>query len=237
MTFLEMQTDALDLLQELQNHPQYSVTKLKQYLNRGSVAFVRKTKCIEGTINITTVSDQFEYTETDEATLVSIYLPYQFRYVVGTEVGDILKPYPGGYTNLPKTYQYGTPAFYWIRNLHSKSTTDPATTIGVRVGTWPIAHVADVTLRIDAFLWPTTMVENTATPEYKDAWHDAPVYYAVARFFGTFSHLRPAWREKAATYMNEFERLVAEAHSEMMVQSDEPIEIEDVYGQMDRWDY
>ena len=237
MTFGQMQTDALDLLQEIQNHPQYTISKLKHYLNQGNMAFARKTKAIEGTIDITTVANQFEYDESDKSTLANIYIPYQVRYVDGSEVGDQLKPWPGGYTNLPKRYSYGTPTYYWLRNLHARSTTNPAAYTGVRFGTWPIAGTADKTIRIDAFLHPATLVTEAAEPEYKDTWGDAPVHYAVSRMFAIFSHLNPSWDRKAMFHMSEFERLVSDANQDMSYQSDEPIELEDVYYQMDSWSY
>ena len=113
MTFLEMQTDALDILHEIQNHSQYSLVKLKHYINRGNVQFVRLTECIEGVIDITTVADQVEYTQADGPNLQYLKRPYNVRYVdVATENGYKLDPYPGGYTQLPRTRAYGTPDWY-----------------------------------------------------------------------------------------------------------------------------
>lgn len=235
MDFDQMQTDSLDLLQEVANQPNYSLDKLKHYLNQGNNAFVRKTKCIEGTIDITTVANQFEYDESDQSDLANIYIPYQVRYVETTEVGRHLKTWPGGYTNLPKEYSYGTPYYYWLRNVHARSTTAPETYTGVRFGTWPIAGTSAMTIRIDAFLLPETLVDDADEPEYKDIWTDAPVYYAVSRMFGMFSHLMPVWDKKSIFYMSEFERLVGDAKESMINQSDEPIETEDVYYQMDNW--
>jgi hypothetical protein len=235
MTFSEMQTDALDMIQELQNHPQYSLTKLKHYLNRGNTAFVRETKALENTVEITTVANQFEYTETDKADLAKIYYPTQVRYVEGTENGRPLKTWPGGYTNLPKEYSYGTPYYYWFRNVHAVSTTAPATYTGIRLGTWPIAGTSAMTIKVDGYVIPTELTGDSDVPEYKDMWHDAPVHWAVSKMFGMFAHLKPSWRDKSLFHMSEFERLVSDANEAMSVQSDEPVEMVDVYHQMDNW--
>jgi len=234
MTFLEIQTDALDLLHELQNHPQYTIAKLKGYINRGNFTFVRKTKAIEGTVEITTVANQVEYDESDAAALATLMIPFQVRYVDGTEAGESLKPWPGGYPNLPKTYSYGTPSYYWIRNVHAASVTDPATYTGIRVGTWPVCGTDDKTLKIDGFFRPATLVNATAEPEIQAEWHDALVYYAVSRMFGMVSHLQPEWQKKSIFYMSEFERMVSEANEFMAIQSDEPMEIPDIYYEMDQ---
>lgn len=235
MTFSEQQTDAIDLMQEIVDHPEYSLAKLKGYLNRGNLTFVRKTKCIEGTIDITTVSNQFEYDESDAATLANLMIPYLVRYVDGTETGRHLKPWPGGFTNLPKEYSYGEPYYYWIRNVHAATVTAPSAYTGVRFGTWPIATTASKTVRIHGFMRPATLSGDSDESEVQPEWHDAMVYYAVSRMFGMVSHLNKAWANKAVFYMSEFERTIGEANEFMINQSDEPIEIEDVYHQMDNW--
>ena len=71
------------------------------------------------------------------------------------------------------------------------------------------------------------------TYEIHPEWYDALVFYAVSRMFGMFAHLRPAWEKKSIFYMSEFERMVGDAREFMSTQSEEPIEIEDVYYQMD----
>lgn len=228
-----MQEDALDLLQELQNHPQYSSTKLKHYINRGIYTFVRKTKCLEGIVEITTVADQVKYDESDESDITSIMIPYQVRYVDGTEVGRALKTWVGGYTNLPKKYSYGTPYYYWLKNVHARSVTAPSTYTGVELGTWPICSSSGKTIQVDAFFRPQTLVADDDESEIQLEWHDAPVFYGVARMFGMFGHLRTGWQNKSLFYMSEFERMVGEANEFMINQSDEPIETQDVYYEMD----
>ena len=193
-----MQTDALDLLHELKNHPEYNLTKLKQYLNRGVMEFVRRTECIEGTIDVTTVAEEFEYTESETGLLAYLKRPYQFRYVdSSSEVGEPLSPFQGGYTNLPKTKSYGKPHYYWIRHIAGKLRTAPSAFTGIRLGTWPIAGTSGKTIRIDCYQWPRILSDDTDFPEFNDAWHDAIVYYAVYRFYLNFSHLRKGWHTKA----------------------------------------
>lgn len=235
MTFLQMQTDAIDLLHELENYSSvYTLAKLKQYLNRGSVEFVRKTQCIESTIDITTVADQFEYDESDQSGLQYLQLPYQVRYVDGDEVGEKLIPFRGGYTNLPKTKIYGTPSTYWLRNIGGKSrATIPSAFTGFRIGTWPICGTSDNTIRIDAYMWPVTLVGDTHVPEYKDAYHDAPVFYAAYRMFMNASHLRKSWRQKALDNKALFDEIVVTANDELSVQDDAPflpIDVTQEYG-------
>ena len=233
MTFAQIQADCLDLLGEIVGFPLYTVAKLKGYINRGNQTFVRKTKALETSVDITTVANQFEYDSSDAATLVNISMPYMVRYVDGTEMGRALKPYPGGITNLPKEYSYGTPYYYWVRNVHADTVTAPAAYTGIRIGTWPICSTADKTIRVYGFVRPATLVGDSDEPEIHIEWHDALVFYAVSRMFGMFGHLRPAWEKKSMFYMSEFERMVEEARSFMAVQSDEPVETEDIYWQMD----
>ena len=240
MTFLEMQADAIDLLQEITNHPQYTLAKLKGYINRGNFTFVRKTKCIEGSLTITTVANQFSYSESDQSNLADLMIPYQVRYQdanLAAEIGRPLKPWPGGYTNLPQKYSYGTPYFYWVRNVHAASVTDPTAFVGIYVGTWPVAGTSSKTIWIDGFFRPSTLVNDAAESEIQPEWHDALVFYAVSRMFGMFGHLKKSWGDKSVFYMSEFERMVNDANQFMIYQSDEPIELEDAYYQMDGGDY
>ena len=237
MTFLELQTDAIDLLHELLNQPTYSLAKLKGYINRGNIIFARKTKCIEGTVSITTVANQFEYTQADAAALANLTIPYQVRYIDGSEVGDPLKTWPGGYTNLPEEYSYGDPTYYWVRNVHAQSVAVTPAYTGIRIGTWPIAGTSAKTISIDGFMRPATLTDDTDEPEIQPEWHDALVYYAVSRMFGMFGHLRREWENKSLLYLKMFNNEVREGNEFMINQSDEPIESVDVYHQMDGGDY
>ena len=237
MDFVGMQTDAIDLLHEIQNQPTYSLDKLKKSINRGNLVFVRRTKCLEDTIDITTVANQFEYNVSDAATLANLMIPIHVRYVDGTEVGRPLKTWPGGFTNLPREYSYADPVYYWWRNVHAATVTDPSPYTGVIFGTWPICGTSAKTIRVYGFMRPAALVDNEDTSEIQPEWHDAPVYYAVSRMFGMFGHLRKEWQNKSLLYMNMFESMVNEANEFMISQSDEPIEQVDEYHQMDSGDY
>jgi hypothetical protein len=236
MTFSEMQTDAKDLVHELVNAGQYSDTKLKHYINRGNLEFVKRTRCIEDYIDITTVENQFEYTESDASDLQYVYLPYQFRYITGaTEVGEKLRPYPGGYTGLPKTKEYGDPSYYWVINSHTKNRSNPASFTGIRLGTWPIIGTAGNTLRVDAFFWPRTLSGDADVPEYKEAWHDAPVYWAAYRLFFMFGHLRQSWYQKSGDMKKIFDEYVTMASQETMENDDGPFIPPDVVQRTWHW--
>ena len=227
------------MLHELVNQPTYSLAKLKGYINRGSYIFARKTKCLEGSVTITTVANQFQYTTTDASNLTKLAIPFQVKYVDGTEVGRTLKPWPGGYTNLPKEYSYGDPYYYWFRNVHAATIAalSPVAYQGVSMGTWPIAGTSAKTIWIDGFMRAATLSADGDTPEVQPEWHDALVYYAVSRMFGMFGHLRRAWENKSLLYMQMFDVAVREANEFMINQSDEPIEQADVYYQMDGGSY
>lgn len=229
MTFLEMQNDAIDLIGELSQHSSYSLTKLKSLINRGMYAFVRGTNIIESTIDIDTVANQFEYDSGDESTLAYLKKPTQFRYVdSSSEVGTPLYPFIGGYNALPKTKQYGTPGEYWIRNIGGKTRSAPVSATGVRIGTWPICSTTGKTIRIDGFMWPRTLSDDDDEPEFVDAYHDAPVYYAAFRMLYNFRHLRPAWGKKAIELKAIFDQYVMDANEELIAQDDAPVLPEDV---------
>lgn len=240
MTFSEMQTDVLDILQDWQNHPDYTVTKLKHYINLGNRAFARLTKAIEGTIDITTVSNLFEYTQSNQANLQYLFKPKQVRYIeASSEIGRKLSPYPAGYTNLPKDKQYGTPYFYWFKNIAGRSiesgSTGAITRQGVSMGTWPIAGTASKTLRVEGFLWPATMTDDAHVPEYDEAWHDAPVYWAAFRLLWLFSEKTSATRQKMADCKNMFDQRVIEANSELAINQFDLMGTPDMMTDMESW--
>ncbi|KKM76265.1 hypothetical protein LCGC14_1381880 [marine sediment metagenome] len=241
LTFLEMQTDALDIIQDWQNHADYTLDKLKHYINLGNKNFVRHTRCIEGNIDITTVANQFEYSQADESDLQYLYKPQQFRYIENaTEVGWKLEPFRGGYFNLPKDKIYSRPTYYWIRNVSGRSVTTAgsptgsAIRTGVRLGTWPIISAVK-TLRIEGFLWPITLTADTHTPEYEEAWHDAAVFWAAYRILWLFTEKFPETRKKAIENKQLFDERVAEAKSEMAVNDFSLFGVPDVEEDLGNW--
>ena len=188
-------------------------------------------------LSISTVANQMEYTEADDSDLQYLALPYQMRYLDGDEVGRRLQPWPGGYTNLPKEYSYGTPYYYWFKNVHSKLRAAPDTHLGLTFGLWPIPSSTGKVIHISGYGRPKTLSEDAHEPEIQPEWDDALVYYAVSRMYSMVSHLNAAWANKAVFFMSEFERTIGEANEFMINQSDEPIEIEDIYHQMDSGAY
>jgi len=232
MTFSELQTDALDLLQELVNHPYYSLDKLKHYINRGYYDFVRRTKCIESSADINTVANQFSYTVTDSANLAYLYIPTSFRFIdypSTTTVGKELYPYQGGYNNLPKNYLYGEPSHYWVNRAHTRAS--------VRVGTWPICSTSGDIIRIEGYFRPSSELgSDSNVPDMPLEYHDALVFYAVSRMFQLFAHLRPTWRQKAADNLAVYMEYVNGAIENMHIQDNAPMSVPDLV-EYDGWDY
>jgi len=150
MTFKEIQDYLLLQSQELQGLTDYNLPIIKFIINRVYLDIVKKTKCIEDNVDITTVANQFSYSITDSANLAYIYKPYLVRYIRSgiDENGEKLTPYSGGYSNLPENRTYGTPKQYWIRGLHTRSE--------IEFGTIPICATTGNTIRISAFMFPLT---------------------------------------------------------------------------------
>lgn len=230
MTFLEIQTQVLDIIQELGNHPGYSLVKLKHYINRGYYDFVRQTKCLEGSYDITTVANQATYGYADLATLELIYIPIEVRYIDAgvTERGEALKLFPGGWTNLPETHRYGNPDYYWFRNVHKRQ--------GIELGTYPISSTTGDTIRVYAYAWPSVeLVADASYPEIKEAWHDGLTHYAAYRIYQLFSHLNPVYPKKAIEQKMLYEEFVREAREDMFIQQEEQDQIFDNYYDIDVW--
>lgn len=248
MTFAEIRADSLDIIQDWQQHGDYTVAKLNHYINLGNREFVRRTKCIEGNIDITTVANQFEYDQSDAAGLQYYLKAQQVRYIeVSTEVGRKLDPYPGGYFNLPKDKVYGTPYFYWIRNVQGRTiesgSTGSISRTGIRLGTWPIISSAGdpdgdtiaITLRIEGYLYPATMTADTHIPEYDEAFHTAIVHYAAYRILRMFSEKFPEVRQKSIEQKQEFESIVEEAKRSLSTNDYSLFQVPDVQEDLESW--
>ena len=170
MTFLEIQTMVTESLHPaLKGLDGYSTDRVKHYINRGYFDFVRKTKCIEDIVDITTVSDQISYTKTDSANLERVFHIYEARYLDDSDNGWKLRPYPGGHRALPRVLTYSRPDYYWIKDVNSKN--------GTTIGTWPVATTSDDTIRLYAFMFPENMSDDSDVPDIKPAWHDAGAIY------------------------------------------------------------
>lgn len=297
MQFSQIQTDALDLLHELSSSAQYSLDKLKHYINRGYYDFVRRTKCYEMSMNVATVADQETYTRSDlsdivesvtigaggtgysagtlvfsagnaagtytvsggvinatvmsekgsgytatptvtpsdagnsDATLTAvmgssfdyIYKVHTVRYVQSGEVGEVLEPYPGGYSNIPEIKAYGTPRWYYVTKVFNRD--------AFTIGTWPINSVSDDTLQIFAYMIPKLeLTSDSDEPIIPELWQDALSYYGAYRTYLMFSHLRSAWRQKAFELKAVYDQFVSEAIRDLFAETDDSFEIVDVYS-------
>lgn len=170
------------------------------YLNRGYYKFVAKTQCIESVIDITTVDEQDYYTSSDAANLAYIYKPYEVRYIDAADAdnGWKLRPFPGGHRAIPRVKSYARPDYYWVQftNVHDD----------IRIGTWPVANANGDTLRIYAYMFPTSELSTgTDVPVIKEFAHDALAYYAIAEIYRMFKHINPDWDKLSQQYMQMFE--------------------------------
>lgn len=297
MQFSQMQTDALDLLRELQSTSQYSLAKLKHYINRGYYDFVRRTKSYELTMDVVTVADQETYTRSDLSDIVEsvtittagatysagtltfatgnatgtydvtggaitstvvtskgsghtatptvtpsdagdgnavltavmgssfdyIYKLHTVRYIETGEIGEVLIPYPGGYSNLPEIKEYGTPRWYYVTKTLNRN--------GFEIGTWPINSVSSDTLRLFAFMIPNKeLVADADIPIFPEIYHDALPYYAASRLFMMASHVRSSWGKKAFELKAVYDQFVAESLENQFSETDDNIQVLDVYS-------
>jgi hypothetical protein len=297
MTFSQIQTDALDLLHELQSTGQYSLTKLKHYINRGYYDFVRRTKSYELTMDVVTVADQETYTRSDLSDIVEsvtittagatyvagtlsfatgnatgtyavtdaaitstvitskgsghtstpvvtpshagdstavlaavmgssfdyIYKLHTVRYVESGEIGEVLEPYPGGYSNIPEIKEYGTPRWYYVTKSFNRA--------GFTIGTWPINNTASDTLRLFAYMIPNKeLVADSDIPVIPELWQDALPYYAAYRTYLMFAHVKSQWHQKAFELKSVYDQFVSEAKVDQFTETDDNFSVLDVYG-------
>jgi hypothetical protein len=242
MTVAEIKADCLDIIQDWQQHGDYTVAKLLHYINLGNREFVRRTKCIEGNIDITTVANQFEYDQSDAADLQYYLKAQQFRYIEETtEVGRKLDPFPGGYFNLPKDKIYGVPNYYWVRGVQGRSVTTAGTPtgsiirLGIRVGTWPIISAGSETLRIEGYLYPAALTADSHVPEYDESFHTAIAHYAAYRILRMFSEKYPEVRQKSLEQKQEFETIVEEAKRSLLTNDYSLFQVPDMQEDLESW--
>jgi len=194
-TFKNLQDDTLDLCQELQGRTDFTLTRIKRLINQGYYDFVRKTRILKDYDDITTVANQTSYDLSDQDIEV-----LSVKYV--SDSGSLLlKPYPGGWSNIPTATTYGTPEFYWYKNINTRS--------GGKIGTEPTINTSDNTLRI----WVSKMFDselsaNDDVPELKLEYHDALVYYATWRLYAIYGHLNEAWSSKTLTFKNLYDGII-----------------------------
>lgn len=218
MTFKQIQDQVLDFAQELQAIPDFTLAKVKHYINRGYYRFVKDTLCM-----------QSEYTLTFAANTVSYPLEDYFIMVehvrsnddTTNKIGYPLKPWEGGYARLPENKVYGVPRFYWIRAPHSRTKGE--------LGLWPIQS-SSYTVKVWAYVYPDTELSADGdVPLFKVIWHDALAEYALWQLFTIYSHSNKALAVRAMMHRDSYERLVAECRYEMTAISGDPQPAIDVY--------
>ena len=226
-TFKNMQDAVIASLHPaIKSRSNYSLDLVKNHINKGYYEFVRRTKCIEGTVDITTVANQSSYTQSDNSSIANIMQPYEVRYVESgsSNVGWPLKPYEGGHANLPRTKVYGIPSHYWIRGGNSYG--------NFEIGTYPIIDASGGTLRIDAFMWPSSELSNDDDePEIEEAYREALVDYALYKIYRMFKYIDKSWHELSLTYRADFLQIIAEWHDENYTDDEGELpRIVDVFG-------
>ena len=226
MTFKQLQDMTLDLCQEIASSPDFSLTRLKFYLNRANEDFVRQTDCLQAEIDITTVANQVSYATADAANLAFVKRVFEVRYDNGTERGNKLKLI--NHSELPERYEYGLPAFYWVTGNNSRGIAG-ATTGTFKIGTHPIVSEAQ-TIRVNAFIFPVAdMSANSDVPAMQVAWQTALPEYVAYRLFGLYSHKNPAYGRKSQDHFAVYQNMVNDFNFNAVQDSAETTEVVDVY--------
>lgn len=227
MDFDTLIDDVLGFTQELQKQVDFTEPRYKKYINQGYYDFVERTACIEDEIDITTVANQFSYDTSDQANIAYVYMINEVRHLETTEVGRILKPYPGGYGGLPEEYTYGRPCNYWTRGMRSKS---QSTNSAKKIGVWPIDSTSSNTIRLHVYRFPKTALSGaTDEPEIEEAYAPALAIYAAYKLFNYYSHLKQTWRLKAKDLRSEYEEYVMRYLQNSSVDTND-ISVFDYYG-------
>ena len=226
-TFKDMQDAVVDSLHPaIKNQSNYSLTLVKSQLNNAYYNFVKRTKCIEGTVSITTVANQDSYTASDKAEIGNIIQPYEVRYIESgsSNNGYLLSPYPGGHSNLPRTKTYGIPSNYWIIGGNAKGKFE--------IGTWPIIDASGGTLKIWAFMWPSAeMNVDSDEPEIEEAYREALIDYALYKIYKRFKYLKDEWHNLSISYKNDYLSRIVEWQSENYTDDmGELPEVVDIFG-------
>lgn len=224
MDFKQLQDDVLDYCQELQGSVGFTLTRVKNQINRGYYDFVRRTKCIQTEVTVDTVANQFSY-QLDPW----FYKIEHVRYIEdasadvlsgsASEIGEVLHPYPGGFASLPKNKEYGNPTWYWVRAADDRTKGE--------IGTVPIVNTSSYTIKIWLSIFPQSDMSTDATvPRIKEAWQDALVHFAVWKLFDSYSHLNAAYLTKSLNHKQQYFELVVDANENMFIGTD------DVYPQV-----
>lgn len=220
MTYGALKDQVILITQELNEEPEFNINRILQLINHGYVDFARRTMCMSKTFSITTVANQAVYDVDD-----SVLKVHTVRYVEdsSTEYGYELKPYPGGYGNLPRIKSYGTPSYYFIRHPHDLTNERD-------IGTWPIIGTSDKTLEYDAFYTPGDLSIDGVEPAFNSAYHHALYEYAVWKAYSMFAHKKPEYARKGLEYREYYMERVSDALRLFSTFTEQNQETVDVYS-------
>lgn len=222
MTFKDLLDVTFDYINELSGQPGFDIAKVKLYLNRAERDFIRKTKCHQRKIDITTVANQLSYTSSDEAYLAYVYHVIKVRYINAGETERGHKLVFKDQSQLPERYEYGDPKWYWITGNNDRDLFE--------IGTHPIVSESSGTIRVKAFCFPNQeMSIDSHEPYIKDAWRDALPEFAAYRIFRSYSHLKKEYRNRAYEHKAAYDEIVDDINFHSIKQTDEFTQIEDVY--------
>lgn len=193
-------------------------------IDRAQEDFARRTKMLRTEDSITTVANTFKY---DMSTLIAtnfISLDH-VRYVddATNDVGDILRPFPGGYRNLPKSKQFGTPSFYVHRFPHTRLTAEFIA--------WPIPDTSSKTITMQGAYAPAALADDSAVSTIPVIYHDAMAYHAAYMLLSV--HMRRSGLDvnKVQWMKNEYLEIIEQASFEdARDTNDEPDQVIDVYS-------
>lgn len=224
LTFKNMQDLVIDNCQDLQKFTDFTRTKVSAYINRGYFDFVKRTKCITDTIDITTVADQESYSASDAANLAYVYHVYEVRFIdnlsgsTPQEYGDKLMPYPGGHAGLPETWDTGTPRYYWLLGANTEDSFE--------IGTYPICSTSDYVLRVFAYMYPTSeMSSDSDEPIIGDAYRYSLVDFACWKLFKMYSHRDREFKYRYGEHKQEYLEAVSDAMTAMFTDSEDDFHV------------
>lgn len=224
MTFKDLQDVTYDYVNELAGAPGFDIAKIKLYLNRAEKDFVRKTKCHQREIDVTSVANQVSYDSDDAANLAYIYHVINVRYINAGETERGHKLTFMDQSRLPERYEYGDPYWYWVTGNNDRDL--------FKIGTHPIISESSGTLRIKAFCFPNQDMSSDAQEPYiKEAWRDALPEFAAYRIFRTYSHLKREYSFRAREHKAAYDEIVDDINYHSIKQTDEFTQVEDVYNE------
>jgi hypothetical protein len=228
LTFRNIQSLVEDQLQEVLGATDMTLPKIKKYINLGYNDFVRRVKPLMSSLDITTVADQATYSLVNgDFTHVS-----HVRYIEDSdnEYGEALRPYPGGFANLPKEKTFGKPYWYWVR-----FTGDNTASV---IGTIPIASTASETITVWGYTLPTPLSADSDIPVVQEAYHEALILYPVWKICNAYAHKSRSIKDKAITARNEYMDMIRDAMGDAstMTMDEEPQTV-DVYGRYGDYGY